>query len=104
MKHVGKSINKFRKIQDVSIPLIAKRTGIKMAALNDFMKGKTLLTKKDRKAICKAINIPPAVIVNDCLEATDVAKNKRALFKAISPTLNKMIVGLLKDEAKKKKK
>lgn len=104
MKHVGKAINKFRKINGISIPLIAKKTGIKIAKLNDFLSCKITLSKKDRKAICKVIDVAPEIILMESLEVQDVSKNKQAAFKAITPTLNKWITELSKDIAKEKAK
>ncbi len=101
MKHVGKSIEKFRKIQKVSVLVIAKETGIKKELLDDFLNGKSMLNKKQKTAILKCIDISPEIILMDALEVKDVAKDKQDVFKSLSGLAKKLAVDIHKDNKKK---
>ena len=99
----GKAIGKFMEMKKVSIPLLAKKTGIKIADINDFITGKKAPTKTQLKLMYKALDVPKEVIMLYSIEEQDVSPRKRELFNQLMPSILGLVDDVVKNEPEKLK-
>jgi len=104
LKNSGKAIEHFRDLKKMSVPVLAKKSGLKIADVNDICTGNKVPNKKQVTAIYKALGIPKEVILFYSIDEKDVAPRKRILFKSLAPPLKDMIDSLSKKETKGSKK
>lgn len=100
----GKAIGKFMEMKKVSIPLLSKKTGIKIADINDFITGKKAPTKTQLKLMYKALDVPKELVMLYSIESQDVSPKKRKLFEELTPLVKGLAEDVLKKEEKSKKK
>lgn len=101
LTNAGKAIGNIMKMKKVSSPLLSKKTGIKIADINDFTTGKKIPTKKQVKLMYKALDVPKEVILLYSMEEQDVAPRKRELFNQLIPSMKGLIDSVIKDDPKK---
>jgi transcriptional regulator with XRE-family HTH domain len=104
LKNAGQAIEHFRDLKKMSVPVLAKKSGIKIADVNDICTGNKVPNKKQVTAICKALYVPKEVILFYSIDEKDVTPRKRILFKLLTPPLKDMIDSLSKEETKGTKK
>lgn len=96
LKNAGKAIEKFRKLKKMSAPVMARKTKIKIAIINEICSGKKLPTKKEIGLICKALDIPKSMLLLYSITEKDVPKRKREIYNELIPSIKGMMEGLLK--------
>lgn len=104
LTNAGKAIGKFMKLKKVSVPILAKKTGLKIADINDFTKGKQTPTKTQLRSMYKALDVPKEVVLLYSIESKDVAPRKRKLFNEITPLVKGLAEDVLKKTDKKSKR
>ena len=105
MTNAGKAIGKFMAIKKVSAPVLSKKTGIKIADINDFTNGKKTPNKSQLRLMYKALDVPKEMVMLYAIEEKDVAPRKRELFNELLPSLKGLMesVMVMKDDKPKKK-
>lgn len=97
MKPIGPEIRKIRVTQQLTLAEVAKAAKITIKELQAIEKAKEP-TKAEIKKVCKVMKIPQETILLFSLESKDIPKEKKGVFRAISPAIKEMIVQLLKSK------
>lgn len=104
LTNAGKAIGKFMEMKKVSAPVLSKKTGIKIADINEFTSGKKSPSKSQLKLMYKALDIPKELVMLYSIESQDVSPRKRELFNELINPVKDLVECAVKMEDDKPKK
>lgn len=84
----GKNIRQIRLRADLSQTELAKKAKLTQSYLSNIEVGRQSPSKKTLARICKALNIPVAIITIMSLEPADIKYGRRGLYKKLQSSLN----------------
>ena len=91
MPNLGKAIQEIRVLKNLSQGDLAAKIGITQTALSRIENGDAEPRKSTLNSICRILKTPKEFIMFKSLEVSDVSKNKKEIFKKLSPSLNELI-------------
>jgi transcriptional regulator with XRE-family HTH domain len=95
--NIGNAIRQIRKNQDMSQAALSGATGITQAALSQIENGKRPGTGTMKK-ICKALQMPEALVYVMAIEKEDVPPEKALLYDTLFPVIQGLVLQVVGKE------
>jgi len=89
---IGSAIREIRKSKGIKQNYLAKSCGMSVNAMSQIEKNKSFPHKKSIDKICKALGIPVACLLFFSIESSDMPKEKRIVFEALSDAIKSVLL------------
>lgn len=98
MKKIGTVLGEIRKTKKMSLGNLSKNTGINKNVLKTLESGVQEPSKEQIKKISIGLDVPRSVVLFKCLDESDVKKDRREIFRALSPSISDVVDEMLKQK------
>ncbi len=89
---IGTAIREIRKSKSITQKELAVKCNLSNNSITQIELNNTFPKKDTIKKICKALKIPTAFLLFYSLTEKDIPKNKREIYRILTPLIKKLIV------------
>jgi XRE family transcriptional regulator, regulator of sulfur utilization len=93
---IGATLRQIRRDKNLSQVTVCKRVKISQTYLSQIEKGEKEPSGEMFRKICSFYKVPHQIVVWKSLTEDDIPKNKKGIFKQLSPAINSLIDEALK--------
>jgi XRE family transcriptional regulator, regulator of sulfur utilization len=93
--NIGTAIKSVRNQVGLSQEQLSERTGLSQTSISQIENGVKQPSKKSIRAICRALEIPEAVLYIIGLEDTDVPPSRKKMFADLYPEIKDLAIQII---------
>ncbi len=98
--NIGATIKTVRKQANFTQEELSTATGLSQTSISQIESGHKRPSKTSLKKICRALNVPEAVVYILSIEDTDVPSSRRKVFEQLYPEIKSLALQLLEGKAR----